>query len=95
MHTLASIESDQGNTSEARKLREHSIQISEALGNVAGAAATRCMLAQLEAMDGEIEKAIELARSAVLVFEQLGYAGAEQARNILRSIESLAAAQAK
>lgn len=95
LYQLAMIEAAQGNTIEARKLWEKSVSLEEAIGNVAGAATTRCMLAQLEAMDGQFEKAISLARSAVQVFEKLGHTTTEQARGILRHIESLAAEQTK
>ena len=48
-------------------------------------------LAQLEAVEGHRERALELAREAVRQLEVLGYAQAEQARGILRSIEQFLA----
>ncbi len=44
-------------------------------------------LAKLEALEGNGERDLELATEAVRQLESLGYAQAEQARSILRSIE--------
>lgn len=80
-----------GNREEARNHWERSIRMTESMGDVAGAAVTKSNLAQLEAMEGRFERAIELASQAVGELEQLGYAQAEKARGILRSIEQFAA----
>ena len=52
MHVLANIEMTAGNREAARQLWERSIRIKESIGDVAGAATTRSMLAQLEALEG-------------------------------------------
>lgn len=91
LHELAWIDAQAGNRDAARQLWERSIGIKESIGDVAGAARTRIMLAQLEALDGRFEWAIELATAAVRELERLGYADAEQARGLLRDIEEFAA----
>ncbi len=91
LHQLAMLDAQTGNRDEARRLWERSIGINQGIGEVAGVATTKSMLAQLEAMDGRIEQAMELASQAVRDLEQLGYAQAEDARAILRSIEQFAA----
>jgi len=91
LHQLAIIEMQAGIRDEARRLWEQSIRIKESIGDVAGSARTKSMLAQLEAMEGRFERAIELASQAVRELEQLGYAWAEQAHGVLRSIEQYVA----
>jgi tetratricopeptide (TPR) repeat protein len=90
LHQLAILEFQAGERDAARQLWERSIWIAEGIGHVAGAAQTRIMLAQLEALDGRFERAIELATAAVRELERLGYADAEQARDVLRGIEAFA-----
>ena len=51
------------------------------------------MLAQLQAREGRLDKAIAMASQAVRELETRGYAQAEQARGILRSIEKRAASR--
>ena len=91
LNELGRIEAMAGNRDEARNLWERSIRMKESIGDVAGAAATKSNLAHLEAMESRFERAIELASQAVRELEQRGYAQAEQAREVLRSVEQAAA----
>ena len=70
---------------------ENEVAAEHDVGDVAGAAITKGQLAQLEAMEGNGERALELAREAVRQLEALGFAQAEQARGVLRWIEQFLA----
>ena len=70
---------------------ENEVAAEHDVGDVAGAAITRGQLAQLEAMEGNGERALELAREAVRQLEALGYAQAEQACGVLRNVEQFLA----
>ncbi len=87
LHALAGIEAAQGNLGEARRLYARSIALFEGVSDMAGRAASLAMLARLEAAAGNREHALELAREAVRDLEARGYAQAEDARAILRTIQ--------
>lgn len=91
LHELATMENAAGNGEQARQIWERSIRIDESIGDVAGAAVCKYMLAQLDAIDGRFERAIELAKQAVQQLEELGYAEAERARDVQGRIMQLAA----
>jgi len=95
LHQLAIVEEEQGNPTEARRLLQRSIAMKEALGDVAGRAASLSMLAQLEAAEGDFESAVGKAREAVELLEGIGAADAAKAKQVLRSIEALAAGEGR
>ena len=72
-----------GNRAEARRLWERSLALSSEVGDVAEAASTLENLARLEALEGNGERALELARQSVRQFEAIGYVDAERARGVL------------
>ena len=71
-HVLAMIEHDQGDPTEARRLWERSIVLWSLIRDVEGHATSLIMLAQLEAKEGSIEKALGMARESVRLLEGIG-----------------------
>jgi hypothetical protein len=64
---MAIIEWADGNTAAAWRLWERSMALKDRIGDVDGRATTPGMLAQLEAVEGNLEKALAMARESVRV----------------------------
>jgi tetratricopeptide (TPR) repeat protein len=89
LHDMGIIEWGHGNLSEARRLWTRSLDANQGLC-AHNRASTLLMLAQQDAGEGALEQGLTQAREAVRLFEKIGSAKAEQARQILSGIEDLA-----
>ena len=89
LHQLASIESDQGNPAEARRLLQRSLGIAEGLGDLRGQAASLHQLAIIESAQGNPAEARRLLQRSLGIEEGLGdLQGQAASLHVLASIES-------
>ncbi|WP_437492586.1 tetratricopeptide repeat protein [Sorangium sp. So ce1014] len=92
LHARATVEWREGNPAEARELWRESLKISEALGAKEIQAGALVSLGRLEAVQGRLKHGLALVREGVGIFKELGGSNLPEAREILRKLESLSAA---
>ncbi|MCC5899942.1 MAG: tetratricopeptide repeat protein, partial [Phormidium sp. BM_Day4_Bin.17] len=78
----------QGQVQEALDLYQQSLDLKERIGNVQGKAASLVMMAQLLAVQGEVERACEYMQEAIAILDHLKSPDAAIARRILSKIKN-------
>ncbi|AGP36799.1 hypothetical protein SCE1572_21255 [Sorangium cellulosum So0157-2] len=91
---LAAIACFENHYENARKLWRESLELSEALGAKDSFSASLVALGMLEASQGQMERGLALVRQGVEVLEKLDAATLPEAKELLRRLESLSAADA-
>ncbi|WP_438030150.1 tetratricopeptide repeat protein [Sorangium sp. So ce233] len=94
LHELATVAWLEGSHAEARELWYQSLELSKMLGAKENQAAALVMLGQLEAEQGQFKHGLALLREGVGILEGLGASNLPGAKEILRKLENLSAADA-
>lgn len=89
LHQLAIIEEEQGRYEDARALVRESIAVAEEVGDRAGLAISLVVLGRIEVEFGQFTEARRLVQQGVDILAEIGSGELDQARAILRVIDSL------